>query len=58
MRRPINLIGAAIGTLLALPALAAAQTQITVGLPTSPPNVVHMPVIIAQELGLYKKYGL
>jgi NitT/TauT family transport system substrate-binding protein len=58
MRLPINSIGAAIGALLALPGLAAAQTQITVGLPTSPPNVVHMPVIIAQELGLYKKYGL
>jgi NitT/TauT family transport system substrate-binding protein len=58
MRLPINSIGAAVGAVLALPGLAAAQTQITVGLPTSPPNVVHMPVIIAQELGLYKKYGL
>ena len=58
MRLPIKSIGAAVGALLALPGLAAAQTQITVGLPTSPPNVVHMPVIIAQELGLYKKYGI
>jgi NitT/TauT family transport system substrate-binding protein len=58
MRLPINSTVAAIGALLALPGWAAAQTQITVGMPTSPPNVVHMPVIIAQELGLYKKYGL
>jgi ABC-type nitrate/sulfonate/bicarbonate transport system substrate-binding protein len=58
MRLPSNSIGAAIGALLALPGLASAQTQITVGLPTSPPNVVHMPVIIAQELGLYKKHGI
>jgi NitT/TauT family transport system substrate-binding protein len=42
---------------VALPSAAAAQ-DITVGLPTSPPNVVHMPVIVAQDLGLYKKYGI
>jgi NitT/TauT family transport system substrate-binding protein len=42
---------------VALPGAAAAQ-DITVGLPTSPPNVVHMPVIVAQDLGLYKKYGI
>ncbi len=40
-----------------LPSAAAAQ-DLTVGMPTSPPNVVHMPVYLAQELGLYKKYGL
>jgi NitT/TauT family transport system substrate-binding protein len=43
--------------LLLMPALAAAE-DITVGLPTSPPNVVHMPVIVAQDLGLYKKHGI
>ena len=42
---------------VALPGAAAAE-DITVGLPTSPPNVVHMPVIVAQDLGLYKKYGI
>ena len=42
---------------VALPGAAAAQ-DITIGLPTSPPNVVHMPVIVAQDLGLYKKYGI
>jgi ABC-type nitrate/sulfonate/bicarbonate transport system substrate-binding protein len=43
---------------LALPAAAHAQTKITVGIPTSPPNIIHMPVIVAKELGLYKKAGL
>ena len=37
---------------LALPAGAHAQTKITIGIPTSPPNIVHMPVIVAKELGL------
>jgi ABC-type nitrate/sulfonate/bicarbonate transport system substrate-binding protein len=43
---------------LALPGAANAQQKITIGIPTSPPNIVHMPVIIAKELGLYKKAGL
>ena len=42
---------------VALPG-AAAAADLTIGMPTSPPNVVHMPVYLAQELGLYKKYGL
>ena len=29
-----------------------------IGSPTSPPNIVHMPVIVAKKLGLYKKAGL
>ena len=37
---------------------AQAQTKIVIGIPTSPPNVVHMPVIVAKDLGLYKKAGL
>jgi NitT/TauT family transport system substrate-binding protein len=39
----------------------AAQAQankLIVGLPTTPPNVVHMPVLVARDLGLYKKYGV
>lgn len=44
--------------IIAVPGLASAQQEITIGLPTSPPNVVHMPVIVAQDLGLYKKYGI
>ncbi len=43
---------------LALPGVASAQTKITIGIPTSPPNIVHMPVIVARDLGLYKKAGL
>jgi ABC-type nitrate/sulfonate/bicarbonate transport system substrate-binding protein len=43
---------------LMLPAAANAQQKITIGIPTSPPNIVHMPVIVAKELGLYKKAGL
>ncbi len=44
---------------LTLPGAANAQAnKLTVGLPTTPPNVVHMPVIVARELGLYKKYGV
>jgi NitT/TauT family transport system substrate-binding protein len=42
-----------------MPGSAGAQSnKLTVGLPTTPPNVVHMPVIVARELGLYKKYGV
>jgi ABC-type nitrate/sulfonate/bicarbonate transport system substrate-binding protein len=44
---------------LALPGFANAQANsLTVGMPTTPPNVVHMPVIVAQDLGLFKKYGV
>jgi len=37
---------------------AQAQQKVVIGLPTSPPNVVHMPVLVAKDLGLYKKVGL
>src|SRR4029079_13134640 len=58
MTLPMNTLRAAIvAAALAAPGLAAAQ-DLTVGMPTSPPNVVHMPVYLAQELGLYKKHGL
>jgi NitT/TauT family transport system substrate-binding protein len=44
---------------LMLPGAAYAQAnKLTVGLPTTPPNVVHMPTVIAKDLGLYKKYGV
>jgi ABC-type nitrate/sulfonate/bicarbonate transport system substrate-binding protein len=58
--RKIYLTLAAIAALaLALPGTAQAQAnKLVVGLPTTPPNVVHMPVIVARELGLYKKYGV
>jgi ABC-type nitrate/sulfonate/bicarbonate transport system substrate-binding protein len=37
---------------------AALAEDLVVGIPTSPPNVVHMPVIVAQDLGLFKKEGV
>lgn len=43
---------------LSAPMAAQAQTKVVIGIPTSPPNIVHMPVIVAKELGLYKKAGL
>jgi NitT/TauT family transport system substrate-binding protein len=41
------------------PGAANAQAnKLVVGMPTTPPNVVHMPVLVAKALGLYKKYGV
>ena len=54
-----TMLAALAAAALALPGAAHAQAnKLTVGLPTTPPNVVHMPVIVARELGLYKKYGV
>jgi NitT/TauT family transport system substrate-binding protein len=51
--------GIVIATLGVLAASGAqAQQKIVIGIPTSPPNVIHMPAIIAKDLGLYKKAGL
>jgi NitT/TauT family transport system substrate-binding protein len=44
--------------LLAVSGAANAQQKLVVAMPTTPPNVVHMPVHIANDLGLFKKYGL
>jgi len=50
---------AAAAVALLLPGAALAQAnKLVVGLPTTPPNVVHMPVLVALDLGLYKKYGV
>jgi NitT/TauT family transport system substrate-binding protein len=44
---------------LALPGTGLAQmTTLTVGMPTTPPNVVHMPVVVANDLGIFKKNGI
>jgi NitT/TauT family transport system substrate-binding protein len=44
---------------LAAPLASHAQdNSLVVGMPTTPPNVVHMPVFVAQDLGLFKKYGV
>jgi NitT/TauT family transport system substrate-binding protein len=46
-----------VAALLAAPA-AAGAADLVVAMPTSPPNVVHMPVLVANDLGLYKKNGV
>lgn len=59
MRRFFYPALAALAAVTVAPPIAAqAQTKVTIGIPTSPPNIVHMPVIVAKELGLYKKAGL
>jgi NitT/TauT family transport system substrate-binding protein len=48
---------AALAAVAALAQPVAAQAQantLIVALPTTPPNIVHMPVLIAKDLGLYK----
>lgn len=37
---------------------SAEDMSLTVGMPTSPPNIVHFPVIVANDLGIFKKNGL
>jgi ABC-type nitrate/sulfonate/bicarbonate transport system substrate-binding protein len=44
--------------LMTVPTLANAESKLVVAMPTTPPNIVHMPIHIARELGLYKKEGL
>jgi len=58
MRRFATVLAAVAAAALVLPGAAQAQTKIVIGIPTSPPNIVHMPPIIAAELGLYKKAGI
>jgi ABC-type nitrate/sulfonate/bicarbonate transport system substrate-binding protein len=58
MRNNHLLLSAFVAGALALPCAGRAQTTLTVGLPTTPPNIVHMPVIVAQDLGLFKKNGI
>lgn len=48
----------AVGGLLAAPDTASAQTKVAFGMPTSPPNIVHMPLLIADELGFFKDAGI
>jgi NitT/TauT family transport system substrate-binding protein len=44
--------------LIAAPTKVNAEMKLLVAMPTTPPNVVHMPVLVAKELGLFKKRGL
>jgi NitT/TauT family transport system substrate-binding protein len=43
--------------LLLAPGVGHAQTKLTVAMPTNPPNIVHMPMYIAADLGLFQKHG-
>lgn len=55
MRKLHSILAVAAAAALALPGTANAQSnKLVVALPTTPPNIVHMPVLIAKELGLYK----
>jgi len=58
MRRLYSTLAVVTAAALAMPIAANAQQKVVIGIPTSPPNIVHMPVIVAKELGLYKKAGL
>ena len=59
MRKLYPTLAAFAAAALVLPGAAHAQAnKLVVGMPTTPPNVVHMPVLIAKDLGLYKKYGV
>lgn len=51
-------IGAALAAAVLSAGVAQAQQKVVIGIPTSPPNVIHMPAIVAKDLGLYKKAGL
>lgn len=57
MRKLSATIALLASAVLALPATANAE-DLVVGMPTSPPNIVHMSVLIAQDLGLYEKHGV
>ena len=58
MRKTYLMLAALAAGALALPAASYAQTKLTVGMPTTPPNIVHLPVIVAQDLGIFKKNGI
>ena len=57
MRRLYTTLAVVAAAALALPVAASAE-DLVVGMPTNPFNIVHMPVAVAQDLGLYKKYGV
>lgn len=58
MHSPLGIRMTFAAGLLAVPGMAHAQQNLIVAMPTTPPNIVHMPVHIANDLGLFKKYGL
>ncbi len=58
MRNLYSTFAVLVAAAMMLPSAASAQQKVVIGIPTSPPNIVHMPTIVAKELGLYKKAGL
>ena len=54
MTRKLIIAGCVAAFLGIAPQAASAQTKLTVGMPTTPPNVVHMPVHVARDLGFFK----
>jgi len=54
-----TLLGGALAAMLAAaPQAGLAQGKVSIGMPTAPPNIVHMPVYIANDLGYFKQEGL
>ena len=45
-------------TPLAVASPGNAQTKLVIGMPTTPPNIVLMPLHVAKELGFFKQEGL
>ena len=59
MRKFTTTLAVVAAAALLLPGAALAQAnKLVVGMPTTPPNIVHMPVIVGIDLGIYKKYGV
>ncbi len=56
--RSLVVVGAVSVALAVSSGAALAQTKLSVGMPTSPPNIVHMPMFVANDLGFFKEEGL
>lgn len=55
------LVAAAVALLLAVtagPGAAQPKRVLSLAMPTTPPNLVHIPPYIAQETGIFAKYGI
>lgn len=52
------LSAAALALMVGAPQTGLAEDKISFGMLTVPPNVVHMPVIVANDLGYFKEEGL
>lgn len=48
------MLAAGVVALALTPDTGLAQAKLTVGMPTTPPNVVHMPMHVARDLGYFK----